>query len=337
MKNRRSEYDVTNTVNVTDAYTVFQAVCDIFKQAYGAFNKCALERAFSDFDDLFKGEYDTYQACDTLYHDIQHSLDMSLALARLIDGHDRTVTGENKIGPERAVIAIIAALFHDSGYLRHRHDYRHNNGAEYTVTHISRSSNFLKKYMVKAGLSEHALTAANMVHYTGYEMPYDQILLPDDLMHLAGHMLGTADLIAQMADRCYLEKCRDRLYTEFVLAGIAVQLDDNGNEKVMYESGEDLLRKTPVFYEMEVEKRLNGIFNGVYNYEKEHFDGKRYYIDAVGLNQAHLQRMIKSGNMNQLNRVPPSNHGVNTFPGLDAYLDDNPQQLLLPTGAVAKR
>ena len=39
-----------------------------------------------------------------------------------------------------------------------------------------------------------------------------------------GHLLGTADMIAQMADRCYLEKCRDRLYPEFVLGGVAVAL-----------------------------------------------------------------------------------------------------------------
>ena len=36
---------------------------------------------------------------------------------------------------------------------------------------------------------------------------------------MVGHLLGTADMIAQIADRCYLEKCRDRLYAEFVLGG----------------------------------------------------------------------------------------------------------------------
>jgi hypothetical protein len=36
-----------------------------------------------------------------------------------------------------------------------------------------------------------------------------------------GNMLGTADIIAQMADRCYLEKCRDRLFPEFVAGGLA--------------------------------------------------------------------------------------------------------------------
>ena len=35
-------------------------------------------------------------------------------------------------------------------------------------------------------------------------------------------------MIAQMADRCYLEKCRDRLYAEFVLGGVALPIGANG-------------------------------------------------------------------------------------------------------------
>ena len=106
-------------------------------------------------------------------------------------------------------------------------------------------------------------------------------------------MLGTADLLAQMSDRCYLEKCRDRLYPEFVLGGVAVQVDDQGKETVVYASGEDLLRKTPAFYEHEVENRLNHLFSKVYDYEIAHFDGKRrHYVHALGQNQAHLKHVL---------------------------------------------
>ena len=64
--------------------------------------------------------------------------------------------------------------------------------------------------------------ASMIVHYTGYELDLDTIELDDPRDTLCGHLLGTADLIAQMADRCYLEKCRDRLYKEFVLGGVAI-------------------------------------------------------------------------------------------------------------------
>ena len=62
----------------------------------------------------------------------------------------------------------------------------------------------------------------------------------------SGHLLGTADMLAQMADRCYLEKCRDRLYAEFVLGDVAVHAGREG-VKVLYGSGLDLLRQTPKF------------------------------------------------------------------------------------------
>ena len=60
-------------------------------------------------------------------------------------------------------------------------------------------------------------------------------------------MLGTADMITQLADRCYLEKCRDRLYPEFVLGGVALPIGSNGYAEVKYASGLDLLRQTPAF------------------------------------------------------------------------------------------
>ena len=56
------------------------------------------------------------------------------------------------------------------------------------------------------------------MHYTGYERPAETIRIDDTLLRRVGQMLGTADILAQMSDRCYLEKCRDRLYPEFVLA-----------------------------------------------------------------------------------------------------------------------
>lgn len=270
MKYRRSEYDVTNKVDLSDAASVSNAVLDIFRDVYPKINESALKQAFEDCQRLFAGNYPGYLPCDTLYHDQQHTLDMTLALARLINGHERTVAREDRLGAERALIAIITALYHDSGYIRHNQDHRHHNGAEYTLTHVSRSADFLKQYLIKIGLGEYVNIAANMVHYTGYEVSPNDIILPDTRLHLVGHMLGTADLIAQMSDRCYLEKCRDRLYPEFVLGGLAVQLDKNGKEHVLYESGEDLLRKTPDFYKHEVENRLNKLFNRVYEFESAH-------------------------------------------------------------------
>jgi hypothetical protein len=324
MRDRRSNYDITDDVQLTSADSVRKAVCTIFHSAFHHFNHAAITQSFEDCERLFEGDFPTYLPCDTLYHDKQHTLDMTLALARLINGHERSVAKSERIGAERAVIAVITALYHDSGYIRHEHDHNHFNGAEYTPIHVSRSADFLKRYLHKISLGEYAQIAANMVHYTGYEVTPDHIRLPDDKWHLLGHMLGTADLIAQMSDRCYLEKCRDRLYPEFVLGGMAVKTDAQGQQTEYYTSGEDMLRKTPAFYENEVEHRLNVLFNSVYNYEIAHFDGERHYIKGLGKNQAYLKKILKAEDFSLLRRKPPGNHGTENFPGLETYLSQHP-------------
>ncbi|MDH3342617.1 MAG: hypothetical protein OEM07_02740, partial [Gammaproteobacteria bacterium] len=225
-----------------------------------------------------------------------------------------------------AILGIITALYHDSGYMRRKHDYKHHNGAEYTLTHVSRSAEFLKRYFHKINLGEQAQISASMVHYTGLEVAPANIRLPDTKTHLVGHMLGTADLIAQMSDYCYLEKCYQRLYVEFVLAGIAVQVDQKGKEHIIYGSAEDLLRKTPAFFEREVKTRLDNVFNKSYQCEQAHFHGKHSYIKNVEKNQARLSKILKNEDFSLLNRKPPENYGTRNFPGLEIYLDQYPQQ-----------
>lgn len=329
MKNRRSQFDVSNQVDVSDAYQVRNAVLEILHDIYPNLSENAvnaLKVAFEDCHKLFEGENPDYLPCNTLYHDKQHTMDMTLALSRLINGHERTASRSDRLGSERAVLGIITALYHDSGYMIHVNDHHHKNGAEYTRTHVSRSADFLKRYLDKIGHSEYAKIASNMVHYTGYEIAPDKIHLPDDKTHRVGHMLGTADLIAQMSDRCYLEKCRDRLFPEFVMGGMTIQIDANGKEKVIYESGIDLLRKTPLFYANEVEDRLNKLFNKVYNFETAHFDGENKYIHALGQNQAYLKKVLKSEDFSMIRRDAPENYGTKNFPGLDEYLNQQPKK-----------
>lgn len=309
MKNRHSEYDVTNSVHVADSQAVCNAVCDIFHACYLHGDDSLIKRAFEDFDKLFDGHFKDYHACDTFYHDKQHTLDMTLALARIIDGHERQSDPHHTFGARLTSIAIITALYHDSGYIRHRHDQQHINGAEYTRIHVSRSASFLRNYLDMIGLGQYADIAANMVHYTGYEVSPEKIDLPDEKLHILGHMIGTADLIAQMSDRCYLEKCRDRLYPEFVLGGLTESTDANGDKKLIFASAEDLLTKTPLFYQNDVQKRLNQLFRGVYQYVESHFGGDNLYLKALQQNIDHIQELIENDDIDRLKRLPPENPG----------------------------
>jgi hypothetical protein len=313
MNNRHSEYDVSNTVKVTDSQAVCDAVCDIFRSCYHLGDISYIKRAFEDFDSLFEGHFKNYSACDTFYHDKQHTLDMTLALARLIDGHERQSDSHETFGATQTSLAIITALFHDSGYIRKEHDQKHHNGAEYTRVHVSRSAAFLRNYLSMAGLDQYADIAVNMVHYTGYEIAPENIDLPNEKLHLLGHMLGTADLIAQISDRCYLEKCRDRLFPEFLLGGLTVNKLEDGSKQTIFSSGEDLLTKTPDFYQYEVQNRLNTLFGKVYRYAEAHFDGRNLYMNSVDQNIDFIKELIKLEKPNSIKRVPPENPGTKEY------------------------
>ncbi len=303
---RRNDYDVTNTVQVSNPAAVRSAVRELFASTYPGAPFDKLWLAFYDFERLFTGRYPGYLGCDTTYHDMQHTLDMTLALARLVAGYERSAEPAERLGPDRARMAIVTSLFHDAGYIRHaERDRDFDNGAELTLHHVSRSADFLRRYLPELGLARDAAVASMIVHFTGYELDLDNIELEDPRDAVCGHLLGTADLIAQMADRCYLEKCRDRLYKEFVLGGIAVENNRPGEYSVRYESGHDLLRKTPDFYREVLQTRLKSKFNRAYRYIEVLFDGQNPYVEAIRRNMEHLVRILKSEDWVLLRRSPP--------------------------------
>lgn len=284
--------DVTGSVDVSDPRAVCRAVEAILRRRYRTADLSPVARLFADFGRLYRGEFPGFLACDTQYHDMQHVLDVTLAAARLIDGYDAAQPRARRLGAELAIVGVAVALFHDSGYIRRRGDSRHQHGAEYTKIHVSRSSRFLAEYLPEIGLGRVASLAAKLVHYTGYEFEPSEIPLADDRYATLGALVGSADVMAQMADCAYLEKCRDRLYCEFVLGGIAREVDARGTEQVRYASPADLLKQTPDFIRNTVEARLEGLFHGLYRYAAVHFGGPNLYMEAVQRNRRHLECLL---------------------------------------------
>jgi hypothetical protein len=229
---------------------------------------------------------------------------MTLALARLISGYEQSVPANERLGPERASLGLITALFHDSGYLRHRENDRDAvNGAEFTRSHVTRSAEFLTAYLPRVGLEDFAPVANRIVHFTGYEIDIDKIELDKPKDSMIGHFLGTADLIAQLADRCYLEKCRDRLFPEFILGGVAIEEDTTG-AVVRYRSGRDLLAQTLKYYQTFARQRLEYNFNGAYRYIEPFFEGPNPYLIFVEKNLSYLGQVLKNDDWDKLRRRP---------------------------------
>jgi hypothetical protein len=304
--NRRSDFDVTNTVQVSSTPAVLEAVTALYRSVWPKLSLDPVERAFEHFERLFAGEIPGFHGVDTVYHDRQHTLDITLALARLIVGYEQQAPDETRLGGGHAIVGLITGLFHDVGYLRRTDERESRNGAEFTRVHVSRGARFLEEYLPVLGLGAWVPMATEIIHFTGYEVPFEQIesRLADPRDVLVGHLLGTADMIAQIADRCYLEKCRDRLYAEFVLGGVALPFS-GGYRQVKYASGLDLLRQTPDFIEETRRNRLDRDFGGAYRYLEILFGGDNPYIEGIDRNVEFLRQVLRSENWQLLRRRPP--------------------------------
>jgi hypothetical protein len=303
MQDRLNQNDVTNRVNVEDPARVRDAVMALYAARYPGIELGPLERAFADFKSLFQGSYPGYLACDTLYHDMRHTLDMTLALARLVDGHERSCAASERLGPRRAMLGVLIALLHDSGYLKRASEGSVANGAVFTKTHVTRGADFISAYLPHIGFGAEAGTAARLVHFTGYEMEIDEIRIEDPRDRLVGCLVGTADLIGQMSDRMYLEKCREFLYQEFVWGKIARERLPDGHEVVRYASAEDLIIKTPGFYEYVARTRIQKKLGGVDRYAEAHFDGQNLYQSEIERNMDFLRQTIETADFKRLRRT----------------------------------
>ncbi|MGQ0586118.1 MAG: hypothetical protein ACT4PK_02815 [Gammaproteobacteria bacterium] len=304
MQPRNSHFDVTNTVMISDPRAVAREVCRLLKHVYPKADLAPVRKAFDTFTRIYSGTLPGYHGCDTWYHDAQHSLDCTLALARLIDGYERTA-GKHRLGHRRARIGVICALFHDVGYIRRLDETQFRNGAELTLCHVTRSGEFLAEFLPTVGFKAEAQMVRKLVHFTGYEMALDAIKVSDARDRRLGFLLGTADLMAQMADRNYPEKCRDFLYHEFVACGLAGERQP-GKPKPVYSSPDDLLRKTPEFARKIFNDRLDGYFEGAYRYIEDHFGGTNPYLAEIRRHIDFIRQAVDQGSTDLLRRHPES-------------------------------
>lgn len=294
---RAGHMDVSNTVDVSDAACVASAVRDILENCYPGSDFSAVDLLVRDFSRLYGGTFPGFRACDINYHNAQHVLDVTLAMARLLDGHDRKNAGAQHLGPALALAGIAAALFHDSGYIRRTHDSRAKNGAVYTRVHISRGARFMADYLPLVGLGHIAGICTRIVHFTGYEVDPGDIEVSDNNEGRLGALLGTADLIAQMADVDYVRKCHDHLYEEFVEGGMAGEFGVYTNTGIIYRSPRHLLESTPGFMHAAIEQRLDGHFASVHRYAADHFGGRHLYMDAIQDNRCRLESVLARDGM----------------------------------------
>lgn len=302
-----TQRDITGTVNVEDSQAVADACVALLASRYGedAIDVGVLRRAFRDVRSAFWGHYADYLPCDTPYHDLRHSLDTALLTARLVDGYEAAPTGRwgPPLGPEEATLAVMLALMHDAGFLR-RAGEPPGPGARLLAEHEARSVRFAQRYLAQTRFADLAGQAV-LIESTSFAHNADSAARGQPAQFLSvARLLGTADLLSQLADRDYLEKCYYHLYEEFVIAGLARAPGSPADPAHGYDDPADLLRKTPAFVAMIVRPRLDEDFARSYECLQHHFGGSDPYMASVASNLRHLDEMLAAGNFSALRRRP---------------------------------
>ncbi|HEX8988518.1 MAG TPA: HD domain-containing protein [Rhodocyclaceae bacterium] len=289
--------DPTGTVNLANPAEIETAIAAIMTANFGTdWNAEFVSGAIRDVIRAYRGNYPGLLQADTLYHDLRHVLETGLTTARLIDGYAKyaAANGAFRLEPKDAELAVVLALFHDVGLLR-KDSEAALTGPNLMPVHEERAVAFLRKYLV-GRVSESDVGMAEIVMATSFAFSIPMNWSPAE--QLLGCMVASADLLSQLSDRDYLEKCRDFLFVEFSACGLA------GTPDSEYPDRETLLAKTPGFISSIVRRRLDHEFRGTYRLLELHTGHGNPWQNAIQRNLAFLEQILASQDFSRLRRSP---------------------------------
>ncbi len=242
-----------------------------------------LEQVFLDVCRLFAGTFPGYAGCSTRYHDLEHTTDVFLAMARILHGADER---DRALGRRTVLLGLISALLHDTGYIKREDDHT-GSGAKYTANHILRGIDFSREYFLPRGYSpEDCEVCRSMILCTGLDIGIGRIAFRSESDALVGRMLGTCDLMGQMARRSYLEKL-PYLYRELMEGGVLWHGSEYG-----------FLEDTMPFFRSALDRLANQL-GGEFRYLREHFRvrwgiDRDLYLEAIEENISCLESVLRS-------------------------------------------
>jgi hypothetical protein len=243
-----------------------------------------IREVHNDLAAFFTGSHPDFQKSTLPYHNLRHSQMVVLATIRLFDGLQ--CSNRIPITSDMLLRGLLAAYFHDTGMLLLEGDPAHS-GTEYMANHEARSILFLRRYAARKGLGEDiARDCATIINYTDMESDPATFEFHSHEIQLVGQVVGSADILAQMADRYYLE-CLPLLYNELHAGGIT-----------QHSSALELMEHTANFYHNVVLKRLLTTFSHTSTAMQTHFR-ERYkidrnlYIENINKNIDYLKKIVK--------------------------------------------
>jgi hypothetical protein len=268
---------------------VAQEVQAIYQKMFPGSDGNFVRQAFDWATDCFNGRFADYQPVDTRYHDFEHTLQGTLCMVRILYGR-HSAGAKPELTEKFFELGLLAILLHDTGYLKKRND-TGGTGAKYTAIHVSRSVEFAEKLLTEKKFSREDIRAVqNMIRCTGVDAALDKIPFQSELEKITGFTLGAADLVGQMAAEDYVEKL-PILYTEFAEA--AAYSKGDGHFNFVFSSAEDLMQKTPQFWEKFVLEKLEKGFGGIHRFLNSPYpDGPNFYLGRIEANIRQLKEQL---------------------------------------------
>lgn len=247
----------------------------------------AVKKFYKTIRKVFRGNFSGYRKCNTEYHTFEHTEQVLLAAARIIDG---CILAGKKITGKNGQNILFSALLHDIGFIQEDWD-TEGTGAKYTNSIVKRGISFVKKNARKIGLPEEDIPSiCRIMESVNVRKDFNSIRFVSSEEKMAGMILGTADLLGQMSSRVYLEKLLF-LFREFQEGGVEG-----------YETEFDMIKKTIGFYEFTKERLINSydsIFMDVSKHFKERYGiDNNQYMYAIDKNIQYLMKIINDGSKN---------------------------------------
>lgn len=264
-------------VNTKDNMQVSRAVTEIFELKFPEADSSFIPGFFEDIKEMFDGKYLNYQAMDTVYHDLDHTLQATLCWVRLVTNR-HSLNIKPRMTELDFKIGMVAVLFHDIGYLKENTD-KEGTGAKFTFVHERRSCELTDVYLTDLGWTKRDIFAVqHLISCTGPRSLIDSIPFTSKLERILGEAVCTADYIGQMSDNNYIKKL-SALYLEFEESD---DFRDIPKEQRLFKSSDELLRGTPFFWEKIVIKKLETDCHNLYKFLSEPYpEGENPYVTKI--------------------------------------------------------
>jgi len=252
-----------------------------------------LRQLLNDVQQLYRGEWEQWQPCQVVYHNIGHIHAVLTVALQILVGHSKL--HHQVAQTSRVKVLAAAALFHDSGYLKEKSDSSAGSGGQYTFEHVERSQLLAQSYLAqRSDWSVQECQAVDvLIGATKIIAVSEQPLTLAPEFDGLANMLASADLLAQMADEYYLDKL-PQLYAEFAEAyAVKGRRQLNQLGFLIFDSYAQLLGSSAGFIRQQVLPRLQQLGDQEQALQAYFATQPSPYMHQLMLNLHHIDSLPK--------------------------------------------